>query len=101
MTNGALGVLLEGVAPELLRPPANACGSRCTRTGWPRDPAPPAAGAGAGVVVPLRLRPAGGAELTFLSTTSRFGTALDVTLAGLWIEAFYPADEATAAALRA
>ena len=43
---------------------------------------------------------ADGGELTFLSTTSRFGTALDVTLAGLWIEAFYPADDATAEALR-
>jgi hypothetical protein len=62
--------------------------------------APPTTGAAAGVVVPLRLRAADGGTLTFLSTTSRFGTALDVTLAGLWIEAFYPADDATAAALR-
>lgn len=28
------------------------------------------------------------------------GTALDVTLAGLWIEAVHPADHATAEALR-
>ena len=62
------------------------------------DPMPPSPAAG--VVVPLRLRAGDGGELTFLSTTSRFGTALDVTLAGLWIEAFYPADDATAEALR-
>jgi transcriptional regulator with XRE-family HTH domain len=39
------------------------------------------------------------ADLTFISTVTRFGTALDVTLAELTIEAFYPADSATAAAL--
>jgi hypothetical protein len=52
------------------------------------------------IVLPLRLRAAGGAELTFLSTTATFGAAVDVTLAELWLEAFYPADEATARALR-
>ena len=38
--------------------------------------------------------------LTFLSTVTTFGTALDLTAAELSIEAFLPADEATAAALR-
>jgi transcriptional regulator with XRE-family HTH domain len=51
-----------------------------------------------GVAVPLRLR-AGDAVLSFLSTTTMFGTPIDVTLAELAIEAFLPADEATAAAL--
>jgi transcriptional regulator with XRE-family HTH domain len=53
----------------------------------------------AAVVVPLRYRHDGG-ELSFVSTTTVFGTALDVTVAGLAIEAFFPADEATAQALR-
>jgi transcriptional regulator with XRE-family HTH domain len=51
------------------------------------------------VVVPLRLA-AGGAVLSFLSTTTVFGTPIDVTLSELAIEAFFPADEPTAAALR-
>jgi transcriptional regulator with XRE-family HTH domain len=52
------------------------------------------------VAIPLRLRsPAG--ELAFLSTTTVFGTPVDVTLSELAIEAFLPADGATAEALRA
>lgn len=51
-----------------------------------------------GVAVPLRIR-AGDKVLSFLSTTTMFGTPIDVTLAELAIEAFLPADEATAAAL--
>lgn len=51
------------------------------------------------VVVPLRLR-VGDAELTMLSTVATFGTPLDVTVAELVIESFFPADEATAAWLR-
>jgi transcriptional regulator with XRE-family HTH domain len=52
------------------------------------------------VAVELRLATPGG-ELAFLSTVTTFGTALDVTVSELSIEAFLPADEATAAALRA
>lgn len=48
-----------------------------------------------GVAVPLVLR-AGGAELSFLSTTTMFGTPIDITLSELAIEAFLPADAATA-----
>ena len=56
----------------------------------------------AGVVVPLRLRAAGGGPvLNLFSTTTVFGTPVDVTLAELAIEAFYPADDATAEALHA
>lgn len=51
------------------------------------------------VAVPLRLRAAGG-ELAFVSTVTTFGTAVDVTLAELSIEAFLPANAETADALR-
>src|SRR5215218_8915539 len=51
------------------------------------------------IAVPLRLRHEGG-ELSFISTVTTFGTALDVTVAELSIESFFPADEATAAFLR-
>ncbi|MHA4849955.1 helix-turn-helix domain-containing protein [Rhodococcus sp. MSC1_016] len=51
------------------------------------------------LVVPLRIRHRG-AELTFLSTTTMFGTPLDVTVAELAIESFFPADATTAATLR-
>ena len=52
----------------------------------------------ASLAVPLRLR-AGDGELTFISTVTTFGTAVDITLAELSIEAFLPADAATAQAL--
>lgn len=57
-------------------------------------------GEAADVVLPMRLR-VGDAELSFLSTTTVFGSPLDVTVAELAIESFYPADAATAAAMRA
>ncbi|OBF93233.1 transcriptional regulator [Mycobacterium sp. 852002-51152_SCH6134967] len=52
------------------------------------------------VAVPLELATPDGRLLTFLSTVTTFGTALDLTAAELSIEAFLPADDATAAALR-
>lgn len=57
-------------------------------------------GPGAELAVPLRLA-VDGRELAFLSTVTTFGTAIDVTLAELSIEAFLPADGATADALAA
>ena len=39
-------------------------------------------------------------ELSFFSTIATFGTPLDVTLAELSIESFFPADEFTAEALK-
>ncbi|KAA1428268.1 helix-turn-helix domain-containing protein [Nocardioides antri] len=54
--------------------------------------------ASAALVVPLQLR-AGDAVLSFISTTTVFGTPREVTLSELAIEAFYPADEATRKAL--
>ena len=51
------------------------------------------------LAVPLRLRD-GERELTFISIVATFGTAVDVTVAELSIESFFPADAETAAALR-
>jgi transcriptional regulator with XRE-family HTH domain len=51
------------------------------------------------IIIPMRIHD-GEAELTFFSTVATFGTPLDVTLAELVIESFYPADPQTAAALR-
>lgn len=61
---------------------------------------PPDGADAAGVVVPLRYRHHD-RELSFISTTTVFGTPLDVTVAGLAIEAFFPADATTAQTLRA
>lgn len=52
-----------------------------------------------GVVMPFQFRtPAG--VLSFISTTTIFGSPVDVTLQELAMETFFPADEFTAAALR-
>jgi transcriptional regulator with XRE-family HTH domain len=60
---------------------------------------PPAAAADyGGVVVPLRLITERG-TLSLFSTTTVFGTPIDITLAEIAVEAFFPADEATAAIL--
>ena len=53
----------------------------------------------AGVVVPLRFKTEAG-TLSLFSTTTIFGTPVDVTLAELAIESFFPADAATADMLR-
>jgi transcriptional regulator with XRE-family HTH domain len=137
--NDALDMLLEGVAPELLEPPANAMRvalhpdgmaprtlnlpewsahllHRVHRqlqiTGDPRleelydelasypgvaESPPRGDQHPVEIVLPLRLRDLrGDGELVFFSTLSTFGTAVDVTLAELAIEAFYPADARTA-----
>jgi transcriptional regulator with XRE-family HTH domain len=51
-----------------------------------------------GVIVPFRLRTDHGV-LSFFSTTTVFGTPLDITLAELAIESFFPADPQTTEAL--
>jgi hypothetical protein len=65
-------------------------------------PSPASTGTAAdygGVAVPLRLvTPTG--VLSFLSATTVFGTPVDVTLSELALETFFPADAATADALR-
>lgn len=65
--------------------------------GYPCDqPVPQVELPGPGeIMVPMRLR-LGDRELSFFSTIATFGTPLDVTLSELAIEAFYPADRATA-----
>jgi transcriptional regulator with XRE-family HTH domain len=137
--NRGIALLTEGVAADLLEPPANALrialhpegmaprilnlgewrghllerlARQVALTGdedltalynelsaYPGPPAGDAAGADLGIFVPLRLR-AGGEELAFLSTVTTFGTAVDITVAELSIEAFLPADAATAEAVR-
>jgi transcriptional regulator with XRE-family HTH domain len=62
----------------------------------------PSTGAGAvppGIVVPFELDTEAGL-LRFISTTTVFGTAVDIGLAELAIESFFPADAETAAAMR-
>jgi hypothetical protein len=53
----------------------------------------------AGVVMPLRFRTSAGV-LSFISTTTVFGTPVDVTLQELALETFFPADARTGEALR-
>lgn len=55
------------------------------------------------IVVPLRIRHGNRhneRELSFFSTVATFGTPLDVTVAELVIESFFPADPETACVLR-
>ncbi len=53
------------------------------------------------VFMPLLLRGPEGEVLNFFSTVATFGTAVDVTVAELSIESFFPVDDVTAAACRA
>lgn len=53
----------------------------------------------AGLVVPLQLATAHG-MLVLLSTTTVFGTPIDVTLSELAVESFFPADASTAEIMR-
>ena len=62
------------------------------------DRAPVEATTAEEIVLPLQLRRAGG-DLSLFSTVTVFGTALDVTLSELTVEAFYPANGQTAALL--
>jgi transcriptional regulator with XRE-family HTH domain len=68
--------------------------------GYPAPAGAPASEPGRhDVVVPLELdTPAG--RLSLISTTTVFGTPMDVTLAELALETFFPADAASAALLR-
>jgi transcriptional regulator with XRE-family HTH domain len=142
-SNGALGPMLEGVAPHLLVPPVNTIRlalhpegvapriinldeyradllhrlereARLTgdaglvelheeMLGYPgaggTDSA--AGGPGSAVTVQLHLATADGGRLAFFSTITSFGTAVDVTVSELAVEAFFPANAETAARLRA
>jgi transcriptional regulator with XRE-family HTH domain len=139
-SNAALGVLLEGVADELLLPPANSLRIALHPDGmrsrvlnfpawradllhrleravagtadpqllelqreilsYPGPPAPEQEAPGREVMFGLKLAaPGDGRELSFFSTITTFGTPLDITVSEIAIEAFFPADEETAAAL--
>ena len=63
------------------------------------DAQEPAHGPASDVAVPLKLRTDAGL-LSLLSTTTIFGTAVEITLSELVLEAFYPADQATGDILR-
>ena len=138
-SNGALGPLLEGVASELLQPPANCMrialhpdgmaprianlaewrahlvyrlerqirltgdegllDLRDELLGYPdapaREPVPPSGD----LMVELKLATDDGGQMAFFSTVTTFGTAVDITISELSIEAFFPADAGTAAIL--
>lgn len=68
---------------------------------YPLPPtSPPLPGEHLGVLMPFEFRtPAG--TLQLVSTTTVFGSPVDVTLQELALETFFPADDASAAALRA
>ena len=53
----------------------------------------------AGVAVPLELLTNAGV-LSLISTTTVFGTSVDITLSELALESFFPADDRTAERLR-
>jgi transcriptional regulator with XRE-family HTH domain len=53
----------------------------------------------AGILVPLQLVTEG-SLLTFFSTTTMFGTPIDITLSEIALESFFPANATTAAAVR-
>jgi transcriptional regulator with XRE-family HTH domain len=89
------GHLLARLAREAAADPGLAALHR-ELSGYPGGTAPSPEQA---VAVPLRLV-LDGRELAFVSTVTTFGTALDVTAAELSIEAFLPADAATASALQ-
>jgi transcriptional regulator with XRE-family HTH domain len=136
-SNAALGVLLDGVADELLEPPANTLRIALHPQGMPprvlnfaawrshllerleravaltgdpqlselqnevlRFPGPPApeqSAPGGDVMFGLKLAaPGDGRVLSFFSTITTFGTPLDITVAEIAIEAFFPADDQTA-----
>ncbi|NUW35055.1 helix-turn-helix transcriptional regulator [Nonomuraea sp. SMC257] len=64
--------------------------------GPPGDAAPPDP---AEIALPIRVRHRG-AELAFINTITTFGAAFDITLEEVAVEAYLPADPATARALR-
>ncbi len=83
--------VLADLLAELLAYPASSVGSGSGRVPMPVvEPA---------IAVPLRLR-VGDGVLSFISTTTVFGTPVDITLSELALETFFPADAATGAALR-
>ncbi|MGI4791208.1 MAG: helix-turn-helix domain-containing protein [Janthinobacterium lividum] len=101
-TNSTADPVLQELYQELMNYPASLgspapLGSSVSHSGL----AAPLSSLGqeAGIVVPLQLMTPGG-SLTLLSTTTVFGMPLDVTLSEIAVEAFFPADDASATILR-
>jgi len=91
--------VIDRLREETARNPSDRLGGLVTELQELVPERPRAPGPGyVGFAVPLRLRSSGG-ELRLLTTLTHFGTAVDVTIAELRLEAFLPADEATAAIL--
>lgn len=65
----------------------------------PAHASPPAPWELGGIVIPFQLSTPHGI-LSFISTTTVFGTPMDITLSELALETFFPADAATAKALQ-
>jgi transcriptional regulator with XRE-family HTH domain len=78
--------------PELIALHKEICGYPCARMPEIVVPGP------GDIAVPLTIRD-GARELSFFCTVATFGTPLDVTVAELAIEAFFPADAETATLL--
>jgi transcriptional regulator with XRE-family HTH domain len=66
---------------------------------YPSPPEPPMSHEYGGVIVPLELKSDAGV-LSFFSTTTVFGTPVEITLSEMAIESFFPANAATAEAIR-
>jgi transcriptional regulator with XRE-family HTH domain len=86
--------VLAGADPVLRALEAELRGYPAPAGGAPQEPVP----AEPPIVVPLVIDTSLG-RLSFISTTTVFGTPVEVTLAELALETFFPADAATAAAL--
>ena len=81
---------IDGTGDPILR------ALRSELAAYPFIASPTRPGNFAGIAVPLRLFVQGLPEpLSFISTTTVFGTPVDVTLSELALECFYPADETT------
>ena len=81
---------LDALLKELSVYPSAASGESLRQESTPAD----------GIAIPLRLMTPRG-TLSLLSAVTVFGTAMEITLSELTLEAFYPADEFTRAALSA
>jgi transcriptional regulator with XRE-family HTH domain len=91
--------VLHGIESELARNPDDRLAALLAELGGYVPPARLAAGH-LGFAVPLELSSRHG-ELRLITTITSFATAVDVTVSELRLEAFLPADAATAAALTA
>jgi transcriptional regulator with XRE-family HTH domain len=89
--------VLNGMAAELARNPDERLAALHTELSRYVPPADVAPGH-LGFAVPLQLRTPHG-EMRLMTTITSFATAVDVTVSELKLEAFLPADHATAAAL--